>query len=189
MRADSRGQAALLLLDVIDVLNRENIPYAVIGALAVSFYGIVRASLDADAVISIEKDETAVNRLKKTLSGCGFKVIVKQAGSHDPLMGVMLIEDKFANQVDLILGVRGMDEDAFARIKEGSLQGEKMKIIGPEDLIAMKIFAGGPKDIDDVKGVFEVSGKDIDRKLLRRLTSRYGKQASKTLEGLLGKSR
>ena len=57
MRTDGPGQSALLLLDVIEVLNSFQVTYAVVDALAVSFYGPVRASMDADAIISLGPDK------------------------------------------------------------------------------------------------------------------------------------
>jgi hypothetical protein len=52
MRTTRSGESALLLLDVIDLLSAGNIEYAVIGALAASIHGAVRASMDADVVLS-----------------------------------------------------------------------------------------------------------------------------------------
>ena len=49
MRATRAGQSALLLLDAVGVLAARKILYAVIGAMAASVHGIVRASMDADA--------------------------------------------------------------------------------------------------------------------------------------------
>jgi hypothetical protein len=43
----------LLLLDAITVLLAEDIEYAVIGAMAASVHGVIRASLDADAILSL----------------------------------------------------------------------------------------------------------------------------------------
>jgi hypothetical protein len=40
-----------LLLDVAALLNSEAIDYAVIGAMAASVHGLIRASIDADAVL------------------------------------------------------------------------------------------------------------------------------------------
>jgi hypothetical protein len=185
MRANGRGQSALLLLDVIDLINKEQIPYAVIGALAVSFYGPVRASLDVDALISLSPHAKVLDRLKIAISEAGLKAIIKRGGGDDPLLGVMLIEDKYANQVDLILGVRGLDEAAFGRVRPGRLHGETMNIIAPEDLIAMKIFAGSAKDLDDARGIWQVSKEGIDRDLLKRLTANYGRRELKVLEDIL----
>jgi hypothetical protein len=40
-----------LLLDVVEIVAHDNIPYAVIGALAASVHGAVRASMDADLLL------------------------------------------------------------------------------------------------------------------------------------------
>ncbi len=37
MRTNSPGQSVLLLLDVIQILNKLKVPYAIIGAFAASF--------------------------------------------------------------------------------------------------------------------------------------------------------
>ena len=58
MRTTQVGQSALLLLDAVGVLVTRNIPYAVIGAMAASVHGVVRASMDADAVLSLTIQET-----------------------------------------------------------------------------------------------------------------------------------
>jgi hypothetical protein len=41
------------LLDVVALLQTEKIAYAVIGAMAASVHGVVRAGIDADAVLSL----------------------------------------------------------------------------------------------------------------------------------------
>ena len=46
MKINGPGESSLLLLKVIKVLEKFKIPYAIVGAFAVSFYGLVRASLD-----------------------------------------------------------------------------------------------------------------------------------------------
>src|SRR5271167_4100822 len=57
VRSTGVGQSALLLLDAIAVLSSEGIDYAVIGAMAASIYGVVRASIDADAVLSLGRQK------------------------------------------------------------------------------------------------------------------------------------
>ena len=52
MRAQRAGQSALLFLDVVEVLVRENVDYLVIGAFALSAHAAVRASSDVDALLS-----------------------------------------------------------------------------------------------------------------------------------------
>ena len=61
----------------------------------------------------------------------------------------------------------------------------RIRVIGLEDFIAMKIFAGSPKDLDDVAGAFRVSADRIRLPLLKELTGLYGKNAWERLESLL----
>ena len=52
MKARGPGQSALLLLDVAAVLTDQAIDYVVIGAMAASFHGSIRATTDADALVT-----------------------------------------------------------------------------------------------------------------------------------------
>ncbi len=184
MRTTAPGQSALLLLDIIDILNQRKTAYAVIGAFAVSFYGSVRASLDVDAVISIHTREELTG-LSRDLKHAGWVVEQRRGDQDDPIAGVTYIQDQFGNRVDLLLGIRGMDKKIFDRVKEARFMNSKIKMVSQEDLIAMKIFAGSPKDLQDVIGIFQVSGTAIDLILLKKLTSQYGSSSTKKLQELL----
>ncbi|HLD50563.1 MAG TPA: hypothetical protein VJC08_05125 [bacterium] len=146
MRAKAPGQSALLLLDVIDLLEKRHIPYAIIGAFAASFYGVVRASLDADAVISIRSPEEGAD-LCRDLQGQGLSVERRSGDLDDPIAAVINVQDLFHNRVDLLIGIRGMTQEAFHRVEQAQFMGASIKIAGLEDFIAMKVFAGSPKDI------------------------------------------
>ena len=184
MKTNSPGQSPLLLLDVVDILNKLNVPYAVVGAFAASFYGTVRASLDADAVISV-KDLESQSGLIAQLAKQGLKVDFNRGDREDPVVAVINVQDSFYNRVDLLLGIRGMDAKVFERTMPSRFMGSSVEFIGLEDFIAMKIFAGSAKDIQDVVGVLKVSGKRANLALLRELTLKYGKDELKKLEKLL----
>ncbi len=184
MRAKTHGQSILLLLDVIDCLNQHRIPYAIIGALAASFYGIVRASIDADAIVSIMTTQDA-SHLCRSLKAAGLMVEQRKGDEEDPVKGIISIIDQFQNKVDLLLGIQGMSSDTFQRIQKTDFQGASINMVGVEDFIAMKIFAGSPKDIQDVIGVLNVSAKTINLTLLRKLTRHYGQDCLLKLQKLL----
>ena len=57
MRASAPGQSVLLLLDAVAVLGNEEVDYAVIGAIAASVHAVVRASVNADAVLSVSRQQ------------------------------------------------------------------------------------------------------------------------------------
>ncbi|MBI2173703.1 MAG: hypothetical protein HYU33_00695 [Candidatus Omnitrophica bacterium] len=61
----------------------------------------------------------------------------------------------------------------------------RIRVVGIDDFIAMKIFAGSSKDLSDVVGVLEVWFKPINLPLLEELVQRYGKDALRKLQSLL----
>ena len=184
MRTTAPGQSTLLLLDVIDLLDKRHISYAVIGAFAASFYGIVRASLDADAVISIRSSKEGVD-LSRDLESQGLKLERRNGDADDPVSAVINIQDTFHNRVDLLIGIRGMTREVFQRVEQAQFMGSSIKMAGLEDFIAMKIFAGSAKDIQDVIGVLEISGDKVNRNLLEKIAAQYGNECSAKLKELL----
>ena len=185
MKSKGPGQSALLLLDVIHVLNENHVPYAVIGAFAASFHGVIRATLDADVLISLHPNRENVSALITKLKKSGLKVTYKKGDADDPVGAVINMEDDFHNRVDFLMNIKGMTGDVFKRTIEADFMNKKICIIGIEDFIAMKIFAGGPKDLNDIAGVLKVSYKKINLSLLRSLVGKYGKAAVSTLESFL----
>lgn len=183
--AKGPGQSALLLLDVVSVLNRRKIPYAIVGAFAASFHGVVRASMDADAVISLGPDREAVDGLREAFSKAGLKSAIRRGERKDPIGAVIHVEDRFKNRVDLLVGVRGMPEDVFARAVESEFMNRRIRVIDAEDFIAMKVFAGGPRDIEDAEGVLRISGARLKRDSLKRSAEGYGKAVWERLKSLL----
>jgi hypothetical protein len=186
VRTRGPGDSALLLLDAVDVLNTEHIKYAVIGALAASVHGSVRGSLDADVVVSASVQEGT--RLEKAFRDAGFQSTLTRGEPGDPIPGVVRLSDAFGNRVDVLLGLRGLDPQAFSRTVEVPFQGSTLQFIGREDFIAMKVFAAGPLDLADAQNAVAAAGDSLDVPLVRRLAVRFGREASASLDSLLGKS-
>jgi hypothetical protein len=183
VRTRQAGQSALLLLDVLDVIDRERIPYAVIGAMAAAFHGVPRASFDADLVISLAAGQS--ESLAETFKKEHFQVTSRKGTWDDPIPGLIELRDGFQNRVDVLTGLRGFDSEAFGRVVSTPLEDSTIRIVGLEDFIAMKTFAGSPKDLEDARGALAVSGTAVDLKLLEELVRRFGSDAVKNLKTLL----
>jgi len=179
MRTTQPGESALLLLDAVDLMNKRGVSYAVIGAMAASFYGVVRASLDADAVLSLTAD--SLPSFEAQFKEAGFQTERRQGGEDDPIAAVMTLKDSHGNRVDLLVGIRGLDPGAFSRVVVTSFEGESLRMIGLEDFIAMKLSAGSPKDLEDARQAFAVSKEKLDVELLKQLTARFGKETRQLL--------
>jgi predicted nucleotidyltransferase len=183
MRATRPGESALLLLDVVDVLTNQKIEYAVIGALAASVHGAVRASMDADVVLSIGLPEA--KNFGDVLTRAGFQIDLARGDADDPIPALLKITDAHGNRVDMLIGLRGLDPMAFSRTIDIAFQGQTLKFVGREDFIAMKIFAGGPMDLLDASRAITAGGASIDLDLVHSLARRFGVDASQTLNRLL----
>jgi hypothetical protein len=185
MRTTGPAQPAQLLLDVVDLLTDLHVQYAVVGAFAVSFYGVPRATSDADTVVWFSGSGKSEQDLKDYLLAAGYDAQLNRGDIDDPISGAIVVKDRHGNRADLLLGVRGMNPDAASRCVSASLLDSSIRIIGAEDLIAMKVFAGGPQDLEDVRGILQVSGHLLNLQLLRSLTRRYGDDSTNKLVELL----
>ena len=183
MRAKEPGQSVLLMLDVADALTARQIQYAIIGAVAAAVHGAVRGSLDADAIVAVPVLEAP--RLRRDFEASGLNAQLRMGDMEDPIAALLAVSDAFGNRVDLVMGLRGMDPDVYARSSLVPFSGESLRVVGREDFIAMKAFAGGPQDLSDARVAIAADPGSIDLELLRRLALRFGRDTAKVLEILL----
>lgn len=175
------------MLDAVAVLRAQDIGYALVGAMAGSVHGVVRASLDADALLSLPL--SALASLERTFKAAGFQTVLRRGDVEDPISSLLELRDQFGNRVDLLVGLRGLEDAAFARVIEVAFEGETLRVVSREDFIAMKVFAGGPQDMADAANALEVAaGSALDLALLRRVAGRFGYATTDALETLLAKS-
>ncbi len=80
--------------------------------------------------------------------------------------------------------MRGLDPEALSRTVEIAFSGTAVRVVGREDFIAMKCFAGGPQDLEDARIAFRTA-EQLDLDLLRRVTRRFGRPAADALESLM----
>ncbi|MGH8223498.1 MAG: hypothetical protein ACREQZ_11050 [Woeseiaceae bacterium] len=184
MSATGPGQSVLLMLEVAALLEKKGIAYGVIGALAASVYGTVRATADADALVSVSRSKLV--DFEKSLRKSGLKTELRRGDPEDPIPALLAISDRHGNRVDLLVGLRGIDADAFNRTVTLTLTGKPLRIMGREDFIAMKCFAGGLQDLVDAQEAISSANPPVDLDLVRRLARRFGRPAADALERLLG---
>ena len=183
MRTQRPGQSALLLVDVVEILRREEVDYAVIGAFALSIYGTVRASMDADALLFTTPKRLA--ELRIIFDRKGFGTELRRGDADDPIPAMLTLSDRYENRVDLLGGLRGLDPNTLSRTVEVPFQGQRLRIVGCEDFIAMKCFAGGPQDVLDACSAYQNAGRAGNLDLLRSITRRFGREAADKLEQVL----
>ena len=171
------------MLDVAEVLLARGVRYAVVGAMAAAVHGVVRASLDADAVVAMQVREAG--SLQRALAEAGYSAELRVGDFDDPIPALLAVHDTHGNRVDLLIGLRGLDPDALSRTRQVLLSGAVLQIIGLEDFVAMKAFAGSPVDLADAAAVLSQNRSAIDVTLLRSLGTKFGGDTAGILEQLL----
>jgi len=78
-----------------------------------------------------------------------------------------------------------MDPEVFSRTLEITFRDEKLRIVGREDFIAMKCYAGGPQDLLDARSAYRAASGPIDLDLLRTVTRRFGREAADRLQEVI----
>jgi predicted nucleotidyltransferase len=155
----------------------------VIGAFALSVHGRVRASSDVDALLYVSYSRLVT--ISTIFEAAEFGVTLGRGDDDDPILSMLVLSDTNGNRVKLLGGLRGLDPKVFSRVIEVSFYGANLRIVGREDFIAMKCFAGGPQDLADARAAFEGAQGPVDLDLLRAVTRRFGRDAADRLEELV----
>jgi hypothetical protein len=112
-------------------------------------------------------------------------VAVRDGDLDDPIPALLAISDSHGNRVDLLGGLRGLEPAAFSRAVVVPFKGSEMRVIGREDFIAMKPFAGGPQHIADARNASLLAGSSLDSSLLRPVAQRFRRDTAAALEKLI----
>jgi len=115
--------------------------------MAAAVYGAIRATTDADALLSISIAK--LGQLGKLFKKAGFATELRRGDADDPIPALLSVSDLRDNRVGLLAGLRGLDRLALSRSVTVPFLGSSLRVIGLEYFVDMKCFAGGPQDIAD----------------------------------------
>ena len=142
------------LREFLEVLNRREVLYLVIGAHAMSHWGYTRATGDLDILVQPSTENSlrvaeALREYGAPMKGIAPKDFTKP---HQVLqLGVAPL------RIDILTSIDGVDEArVFRTSKKGELLGVPVRFINLPDLIKNKAASGRPKDILDVKELRKV---------------------------------
>jgi hypothetical protein len=135
------------LRKAIALLERHSYRYAVIGGLAVSHWGRIRATYNVDIKVLVpDTDYPAARAAIRS-------AFPERARPHVPA-NPLIVDAKVAGvSVDFLLAVPGYEENIVTRAVRGDLDGLAVWICSPEDLIIQKAVAGRVQDWQDIEGI------------------------------------
>lgn len=143
-------------------LDRSKTPYMVIGGIANLAWGMPRSTFDID--VTVWAPAGTEPALVKGLCAA-FKALPPEPETFALETRVLPLEVE-GMRVDLILGQLPYEEQAIGRARVVDMEGVKVRMCSPEDLIVHKILSERPKDLEDVRGIVRAQAKTLDRDYL-----------------------
>lgn len=136
------------LKDVFSSFQKNDVRYVVIGGIAAVLYGVPRATFDLD--ILIEATPENARRLLEALIvarlGTAEMTTPDEILAHE----ITIFRDRV--RIDVQTATPGITfTDVWARRREMTYQGQAFYVVARDDLIASKLAAGRPVDLEDVR--------------------------------------
>lgn len=136
------------LSSIIDALNAANVPFALVGALALAIHGVPRATEDIDILVRpadleaafkavATKGYTAPAAPMTFASGVTMHRVSKVDGREFTTLGFLPAEGPFEGTFDMTIEVES--------------GGQKLTTVSREGLIYMKQLSGRMKDLADIE--------------------------------------
>ena len=151
------------------------ISFALIGGLAVSAWGAVRATQDidflADSNPSPLRDLNVRANLKRFLDKRGCAAEWHVGGADDPvplLLRMQLPRSLRPLGADILWAHKRWQREALRRRVAVEVARLKVFVLHPEDLVLMKLEAGGPQDLLDVQNLLSNPPPELDQTRLKR---------------------
>jgi len=161
------------ILDIHQFFTRENIPYVLIGGIALQQWGEPRFTRDIDVTIltNLGEEESVI---KKILSQ--FPPRIPDALEFALKNRICLVQNKEGYEIDISLGIPGYEEQVMNRARECKLEGgHVVRICSAEDLIIHKAVAGRPQDLSDIEGIIMRQGNRLDTEYIRKWLKEFSK--------------
>ena len=166
-----------LLARIARELKRADIAYMIIGGQAVLLYGTPRMTKDIDITLGV--DIGRLESILPALTAMGLEIIPEDFWSFAEKTSVLPTRDNGSGiRVDFIFSFTPYERQAISRGKAVSLSGTTVMFASAEDVIIHKIFAGRPRDLEDVRSIL-LKSPDLDRTYVRKWLSEFEKSTEK----------
>lgn len=151
---------------VHEILTKLQVPYAIIGGMAVQYWGEARYTGDIDLTVFVPIEDqdaflaTITDRLPPRRDNAlefarKHRVYTAQTSSGFP--------------VDISLGLPGYEEEMVANAVDYETQfGVTVRLCSAEDLIIHKLIAGRPQDVRDIQGIIIRRASSLDLPYIRQ---------------------
>ncbi len=155
-----------LLSRISQALTNKKIPYMIIGGQAVLVYGEPRLTKDIDITLGVNTER--LNDILQLIKDLPLKLLHKNIKDFvNRTMVLPAIHEDTGIRVDFIFSFTPYVRQAISRSRRIQILGTDVCFASPEDVIIHKVFAGRPRDIEDVR-IILLKNPDIDKKYIEK---------------------
>jgi hypothetical protein len=141
-------------------LTRHSLPYMIIGGQAVLLYGEPRLTRDIDITLGVGVDH--IEELLAVVRELSLKPVPEDIESFvRQTMVLPAFDETTGIRVDFIFSFTPYETGAIKRARRIKILEQDVCFASPEDVIIHKIFAGRPRDIEDVRTII-LKNPEID---------------------------
>jgi hypothetical protein len=170
--ASPRSPVAELLAALAGALEALGVRWYLFGAQAAIVHGAVRLTADVDVTVKLgERDLPA---LLTALVRASFEPRVADAEAFAGAQRVLPMAHRRTQlPLDLVLAGPGPEDLFLERAEPRSLEGVTVPVACAEDLVAMKVLSGRPKDLEDAAAIVAARGSRFDARLARETLAQF----------------
>lgn len=149
MQTDAR----VVLADLARLFRRLRVRWYVFGAQAVIAIGAVRFTADVD--VTVEVPSAGPKSIVSALSRGKFRLrdVPEVEAFIESSRVIPVVHVATAMPVDVVLAGTALEDAMFERAERKSVGGVEVPFVSLPDLIALKLLASRPKDIEDVRTI------------------------------------
>ena len=158
-----------LVSDLVCVFDRLELRYALGGALATNYWGVVRTTQDVDCLIALPA--LKYQGLADELQAIGCKLRDAKGNTIDVdarLMREQANQRQFIEcfrdsvRIELFVPVVPLQDEVLRRAVKMPLGNAVVSVTTPEDLVLLKLAFHRAKDVQDVRGILWVQRGNLD---------------------------
>jgi hypothetical protein len=166
-----------ILIRVGAGLEKQSFPYMIIGGQAILLYGEPRLTRDIDITIGADTDR--LNDLLTLTRELHLLPLPKEPVPFvQETMVLPCLDPPTGIRVDFIFSHSVYEAEAIGRARKIPMKGGEIFFAAVEDVIIHKIFAGRPRDLEDVRILF-IKNKNIDLLYIRKWLEEFDRVTEK----------
>ena len=155
-------------------LDRQKIPYMIIGGQAVLLYGRPRLTRDIDITLGVDTDK--FESIKGVCKKLKLRILVDNPQDFARDTKVLPAEEPDSMvRIDFIFSFTPYEAHAIKNARQVLIDDYPVKFASCEDIIIHKMVAGRAIDAEDVKSILAKNTDAIDFEYVNKWLSEFGK--------------